>query len=181
MRRDIAGILAAIFVAGAALTGCGQEQDVKAAGNYKMQATSAAGSYTSKAYQDGVMLAHSLGKGLDGRFREQMHRGFAGERLKLTNEQFAEDSRGNTSYQYLINSEPDHNVIVHVFISQSELKNKIQDWYGGSLVETSTTRTEILSKDNTSLVYTSMGKEKGKYSKKVKAMFTGLLEHLNTP
>ncbi|WP_019910617.1 hypothetical protein [Paenibacillus sp. HW567] len=38
----------------------------------------------------------------------------------------------------------------------------------------------LINKDNTSLVYTSMGKEKGKYSKKVKNLFSGLLERLES-
>ena len=170
MKRRLAAMLAAALTAGTLLAGCSGEQD-----------KTEAGSYTTQAYQDGPMLALAQGKGLDGRFRKEMHRAFAGDQMKLTDEKFAEDNRGNTSYQYLINSQPAQNITLHVFNSQPERVSRIADWYGGKqTAETSGARTEVYSKDNTSLVYTSMGKEKGKYSKKVKNLFTGLLEHLGT-
>ncbi|MEK3699396.1 hypothetical protein NYE33_20700 [Paenibacillus sp. FSL R10-2199] len=170
MKRRLAGMLAAVLTAGTLLAGCSGEQNKKEAGSYTMQ-----------AYQDGSMLAYSQGKGLDGRFRKAMRRGFAIEQLALTDEKFTEDNRGNTSYQYLINNQPAQNITLHVFTSRPERVSRITDWYGGiELAETSGARTEVYNKDNTSLVYTSMGKEKGKYSKKVKDLFSGLLEHLGT-
>jgi hypothetical protein len=170
MKRRIAGMLAAVLTAGTLLAGCSGEQNRKEARSYTMQ-----------AYQDGSMLAYSQGKGLDGRFRKEMRRAFANEQLALTDEKFTEDNRGNTSYQYLINNQPAQNITLHVFTSRPERVSRITDWYGGmQLAETSGARTEVYNKDNTSLVYTSMGKEKGKYSKKVKDLFSGLLEHLGT-
>ncbi|KHL93429.1 hypothetical protein QW71_23625 [Paenibacillus sp. IHB B 3415] len=170
MKRRLAGMLAAVLTAGTLLAGCSAEQNKKEAGSYTMQ-----------AYQDGTMLAYSQGKGLDGRFRKAMRRAFANEQLALTDEKFTEDNRGNTSYQYLINNQPAQNITLHVFTSRPERVSRITDWYGGmQLAETSGARTEVYNKDNTSLVYTSMGKEKGKYSKKVKDLFSGLLEHLGT-
>ncbi|MEK4328167.1 hypothetical protein MKX70_20270 [Paenibacillus sp. FSL R7-0312] len=170
MKRRLAAMLATALTAGTLLAGCSGEQDKKEAG-----------SYTTQAYQDGTMLALSQGKGLDGRFRKEMHQAFAREQIKLTDEKFTEDNSGNTSYQYLINSQPAQNITLHVFSSKPERVSRIANWYGGLQVsETSGARTEIYNKDNTSLVYTSMGKEKGKYSKKVKSLFTGLLEHLGT-
>lgn len=134
-----------------------------------------------QAYQDGTMLAYSQGKGLDGRFRKEMHQVFAKEHIALTDEKFAEDNRGNTSYQYLMNSQPAQRVTLHVFSSRPERVNRITDWYGGTqLSVTAGARTEVYNKGNTSLVYTSMGKEKGKYSRKVKQLFNHLLEQLGT-
>lgn len=170
MKRRLAGMLAAVLTAGTLVAGCSGEQDQTEAGSYTMQ-----------AYQDGTMLAYSQGKGLDGRFRKAMRQAFANEQLALTDEKFTEDNRGNTSYQYLINNQPAQNITLHVFTSRPERISRITDWYGGmQLAVTSGARTEVYNKDNTSLVYTSMGKEKGKYSKKVKDLFTGILEHLGT-
>jgi hypothetical protein len=93
---------------------------------------------------------------------------------------FAEDGRGNVSYQYLIAGQPSQNVTLHVFSDPSERLRRIPKGYGTDhFTETSTTKTEIYSKSNASLVYTSMGKEKGKYSQKIKALFSGLLDRLN--
>ena len=170
MKRGLAGVLAAVLTAGTLLAGCSGKPEEKEAESYTMQ-----------AYQDGTMLAYSQGKGLDGRFRKELRQAFAREQIALTDEKFAEDNHGNTSYQYLINSQPAQNITLHVFASRPERVSRITDWYGGMQVaETSGARTEIYNKDNTSLVYTSMGKEKGKYSKKVKSLFTGILEHLGT-
>lgn len=134
-----------------------------------------------QSYQDGVMLAQSQGKGLNGRFINEMRHSFAREKIKLTHDMFAEDSRGNISYQFLMNSKPTQTITLHVFSSPQMLLNKIPSWYGKEqIAETSTTKTEIYTKANASLVYTSMGKEKGKYSKKVKSLFTGLFERMDT-
>ncbi|WNS44928.1 hypothetical protein [Paenibacillus sp. MMS20-IR301] len=164
------GMLAAILAAGALLAGCSGQREAQDAGNY-----------TTHSYQDGTLLAYSQGKGLDGRFRKELRQDFAGQQLALTDEKFTEDNHGNTSYQYLINSQPAQNITLHVFSSRPERVSRITDWYGGQpLTETSGARTEIYNKDNTSLIYTSMGKEKGKYSEKIKKLFTNLLEHLGT-
>lgn len=170
MKRRLAGMLAAALAAGMLFAGCSGEQKEAEDGSYTMQ-----------AYQDGTMLAYSQGKGLNGRFRKELRQACAREQMALTDEKFTEDNHGNTSYQYLINSQPAQNITLHVFSSRPERVSRITDWYGsGQLAETSGARTEIYNKDNTSLVYTSMGKEKGKYSKKVKNLFKEMLEHLGS-
>ncbi|MFF2014912.1 hypothetical protein [Paenibacillus sp. NPDC058177] len=169
MKRQWLQVLAVAFVLTAVLVGCSGHQIRKEADKYSM-----------KAYEDGVLRAQSQGKGLNGRFLGEMRRSFAGEGIKLTHEMFAEDSRGNVSYQYLIAGQPSQNITLHVFSNLDERKERIPEWYGSSDISvTPTTKTEIYSKYNASLVYTSMGKEKAKYSKKIKSLFTGLLERLN--
>lgn len=169
MMQRIASLLAALLVLGMVLVGCNQEQVQKEAGRYKLQ-----------SYQDGVMLAQSQGKGLNGRFINEMRHSFAREKIKLTHDMFAEDRSGNISYQFLINSKPSQTIMLHVFSSPQMLLKKMPSWYGNEQVaETKTTKTEIYTKDNASLVYTSMGKEKGKYSQKVKAIFTNLFDRMN--
>ncbi|MBT2293379.1 hypothetical protein J7E73_30660 [Paenibacillus albidus] len=168
MKCRTAGLLVAAMLYGTVAAGCSQDQVQKEAGKYTMQ-----------AYEDGVLRAQSQGKGLNGRFLTEMRQAFAEEQLKLTHERFTEDGRGTISYQYLINSKPSQTITLHVFSSPQDLTVKIPNWYGSEPVaETTTTKTEIYNKDTTSLVYTSMGKEKGKYSDKVKALFTGLLQRL---
>ncbi|OBZ18254.1 hypothetical protein A8L34_01305 [Bacillus sp. FJAT-27264] len=169
MKRQWLQVLAVAFVLTAVLAGCSGHQIRKEADKYSM-----------KAYEDGVLRAQSQGKGLNGRFLGEMRRSFAGEGIKLTHEMFAEDSRGNVSYQYLIAGQPSQNITLHVFSNLDERKERIHEWYGSSDISvTPTTKTEIYSKYNASLVYTSMGKEKARYSKKIKSLFTGLLERLN--
>ncbi|WP_307587323.1 hypothetical protein [Paenibacillus wynnii] len=171
MKRRIAGLLAAAITLGLMMTGCSNEQMQKEAGRYNMQ-----------SYQDGVLRAQSQGKGLNGRFLKQIRLAFAREQVNLTHERYSEDARGNISYQYLINSEPTQLITIHVFSSEYELLNRVPHWYGNNRVaETSTTLTEIYNKHNATLVYTSMGKNKGKYSEKVKVLFTRILDRLDFP
>lgn len=168
--QRITSLLVALITLGMVLAGCSQEQVQKEAGRYKLQ-----------SYQDGVVLAQSQGKGLNGRFINEMRHSFAREKIKLTHDMFAEDSRGNISYQFLINSKPSQTITLHVFSSPQMLLKKMPSWYGNEqIAETRTTKTEIYTKDKASLVYTSMGKEKGKYSQKVKALFTNLFERMDT-
>ncbi|KGE17379.1 hypothetical protein [Paenibacillus wynnii] len=171
MKHRIAGLLAAAITLGLMLTGCSNEQIEKEAGRYNMQTV-----------QDGVLRAQSQGKGLNGRFLKQMRLAFAREQVNLTHERYSEDARGNISYQYLINSQPTQLITIHVFSSELELLNRVPHWYGTNQVaETSTTLTEIYNKNNASLVYTSMGENKGKYSEKIKILFTRILDRLDFP
>jgi len=168
MKRRLAGLLAAALMLGVGMTGCSNEQVQKEAGRYNMQ-----------SYQDGVLRAQSQGKGLNGRFLKQMRLAFAREHVILTHERYAEDGRGNISYQYLIEGQPTQMITIHVFSSEHELYKRVPNWYGANQVaETKTTLTEIYNKNNTSFIYTSMGKDKGKYSQKIKALCTQLLNRL---
>lgn len=169
MKRHLIGWAAAATTVTVLLAGCSHEVLDKEAKKYNMQ-----------SYQDGVLRAQSQGKGLNGRFLKQMRLAFARQHIHLTHESFAEDGRGNISYQYLIESEPTQMITLHVFTSEEELLNRIPSWYGRSQVaETATTKTEIYNNHNASLVYTSMGNDKGKYSRQVEALFAGLLERLD--
>lgn len=169
MNKQLLRIISIVVTIAIVLTGCGHAQVQKEADKYSM-----------KAYADGVLRAQAQGKGLNGRFLGEMRRSFAGQGIKLTHEMFAEDGRGNVSYQYIIAGKPAHNVTLHVFSDQAERENRIKSWYGDQgPAETPTTKTEIYSKANAALVYTSMGKEKGKYSKKVKSLFRGLLDRIS--
>lgn len=163
-------IVAAVILLGMVMTGCSDDQVQKEVGRYNMQTV-----------QEGVLRAQSQGKGLNGRFLKQMRLAFARDHVNLTHEKYTEDGRGNISYQYLINSQPTQMITIHVFSSEQELMNRVPHWYGTLRVaETSTTLTEIYNKNNTSLIYTSMGKNKGKYSQKVKAIFSGILDRLDS-
>jgi len=171
MKRRIAGLLAAAMTLGMIMMGCSEDQVQKEAGRYSMQSS-----------QEGVLRAQSQGKGLNGRFLKQMRLAFAREHVNLTHERYSEDTRGNISYQYLIEGEPTQLITIHVFSSENELLNRVPKWYGTNQVsETSTTLTEIYNKNNASLVYTSIGKDKGKYSQQVRALFTDLLNRLDFP
>jgi len=171
MKIRTAGLLAAAMAFGISITGCNHDLAQKEAGRYTMQ-----------SYQDGVLRSQSQGKGLNGRFLGEMRRSFAKENIKLTHERFAEDGRGNVTYQYLVNGKPSQSITLHVFSSEYERMNRIPHWYGPDRVtETSTVRTEIYNNRNASMVYTSMGKEKGGYSPQINALCTRLLESLNKP
>ncbi|MEK4058805.1 MULTISPECIES: hypothetical protein [Paenibacillus] len=65
------------------------------------------------------------------------------------------------------------------FTIRAELRGNTPDVYGAVAPgETSVTESETGNKAGIPIVYTSMDKERGKYSKKVKAFFNGLWGHM---
>ncbi|WP_379126739.1 hypothetical protein [Paenibacillus sp. sgz500958] len=171
MNRRMAGILAASLVLGMALTGCTRDQAQGGAGNYKI-----------KTYQDGAQHVLSQGKGINVRVLNDIRRSFAREQMRLTNEGYAEDGRGNVTYQYTIENKPSQCITIHAFTSRHELLNRMPHWYGqNKVVATPTSRVEIYNGRNASIVYTSIGRDKGKYSDQIKAMSPRLLDELNLP
>jgi hypothetical protein len=168
MKRYTGWLVGAVLMGTLIISGCSSEEVQPEAGKYNIQ-----------ALPDGVLRAQSQGKGVDVQVLRDMRQSFARENMLLTHERYAEDARGNVSYQYLINNQPSQQITLHVFSSEQELINRVPHWYRGNQVVTSTNRTEVYNNHNTSLVYTSMGKEKGKYSPQIKVLFTSILRRLD--
>lgn len=136
--------------------------------------------YNMESYKDGNIRAKSQGKGLNGQFLSEMKKSFEGQHILLTNEAYTVDTRGNINYTYLINSDPANYITMYVFKSEQERMSRIEHLYGNnSVVETPATRTEIYSLEGTSLVYTSAGKDKGRYDEEVKQVFNSLLNRVD--
>jgi len=168
MKRYLGWLICAGLMGTIIITGCSSDEVQPEAGKYNIQ-----------SLPDGVLRAQSQGKGVDVQILRNMRQAFARENIMLTHEKYAEDARGNVSYQYLINNQSSQQVTLHVFSSEQELINRVPHWYRGNRVVTSTNQTEVYNSHNTSLVYTSMGKEKGKYSPQIKALFTSILRRLD--
>ncbi|HEY2492651.1 MAG TPA: hypothetical protein VGI33_07055 [Paenibacillus sp.] len=136
--------------------------------------------YNMKSNKEGNIRAKSQGKGLNGQFLTEMKRSFEDQHLLLTNEAYTVDTRGNINYSYLINGDPENYITMYVFTSEQERMTRIEHLYGNnSVVETPATLTEIYSLEGTSLVYTSAGKEKGRYDQEVRQVFNTLLNRVD--
>lgn len=168
MNKRVAGVLAGVLVT-AAMAGCDSHEVVKK--ETKL--------YNMQSYSEGNLRAQSQGKGLNGKFLKEMQIQFGHEGVPLTHEMYAEDGRGNISYMYMIAGNPLQYITLHVFSNEAERIERIHNWYGDQkLIDTPRSRTVIYNYSTASLIYTSSGKEKGKYDPEVKKVFNSLIDRM---
>lgn len=169
MKKRVAGFLACALLL-TATVGCNTHEVVKK--ETKL--------YNMNSYSEGNFRAQSQGKGLNGKFLNQLQLSFGEQRVPLTHEMYAEDGRGNISYMYMIGGNPLQYITLHVFTNERERIERIHNWYGDqSMIDTPKSRTVIYNHDTASLIYTSSGKEKGKYDEEVKRVFNSLLDRMD--
>ncbi|GAB6989003.1 hypothetical protein [Paenibacillus pini] len=168
MKKQVAGILACALLA--ATVGCSKHNVInKETKLYNMQ-----------SFDEGNIRAKSQGKGLNGKFLNELQLTFGSLHIPLTHQMYSEDGRGNISYMYMINGNPAQYISLHVFTNEQERVNRIHNWYGDqNVIDTQNSRTVIYNHHRASLVYTSSGKEKGKYDEQVKQVFNSLLDRLD--
>ncbi|MGF7050493.1 hypothetical protein J2T13_005042 [Paenibacillus sp. DS2015] len=136
--------------------------------------------YNMESNKEGNIRAKSQGKGLNGPFLNEMKRSFEEQHILLTHEAYTVDPNGNIQYVYLINGNPENYISMYVFKNEQERMMRMEHLYGNnSVVATPTTRTEIYSLEGTALVYTSAGKDKGRYDEEVSHIFSTLLNRVN--
>ena len=78
--------------------------------------------YNMRAYEEGSREARISGRGLNGKFLEDLQASFNQVGMPLTNETYAEDNVGNITYQYRINYDASQFITVYVYQDQAGRK-----------------------------------------------------------
>ncbi|MDR9854632.1 hypothetical protein RJP21_13540 [Paenibacillus sp. VCA1] len=168
MNKRLAWLLACVLLA--ATVGCDKHTVIKK--EVKL--------YNFDSYSEGNIRAQTQGSGLNGQLLNNLQLAFGEKNIPLTHHTYAEDGRGNISYMYYIGGNPQQYIKLHVFTDEKERIRRIENWYGDQKrVETPTSRTLIYGHDKVALIYTSSGKNKGKYETEVHEIFNSLIQRMH--
>lgn len=134
--------------------------------------------YNMQAYEDGVRESQMSGRGLNGRFLDDLQMAFMQENLRLTNETYVEDNVGNMTYQYRINNDASQLITVHIYQDEASRERAIHELYGGEGDHRSAGMHNLVISDrDASIVYTSTGDKTDQYTEQVEKIATSILAY----
>ncbi|ANA83085.1 hypothetical protein C7121_17695 [Paenibacillus glucanolyticus] len=133
--------------------------------------------YNMKAYEEGSREARISGRGMNGKFLEELQASFSKVKMPLTNETYAEDEIGNITYQYRINYDASQFITVYVYQDQAAREKGIKEIFGVTEGDANVAggHNLIISDKETSIVYTSTGDKTDNYYSQVKKIAPALL------
>ncbi|GAB6931409.1 hypothetical protein JCM10914A_53920 [Paenibacillus sp. JCM 10914] len=133
--------------------------------------------YNMKAYEEGAREARNSGRGLNGKFLENLQQSFRDADIRLTNESYTEDNIGNITYQYRINYDASQFITVFVYQDQGYREQGMKEIYGVTEGDANSAggHNLIISHGETAIVYSSTGDKTDNYYDQVKKIVPELL------
>lgn len=133
--------------------------------------------YNMRAYEEGSREARISGRGLNGRFLEDLQASFDKAKMPLTNETYVEDNVGNMTYQYRINYDASQFITVYIYQNQAAREKGMTEIFGVTEGDANAAggHNLIISDNETSIVYTSTGDKTDNYYEQVKKIAPSLL------
>ncbi|SEK30316.1 hypothetical protein SAMN04488688_101410 [Paenibacillus sp. cl141a] len=133
--------------------------------------------YNMRAYEEGSREARISGRGMNGKFLEDLQASFNQAGMPLTNETYAEDNVGNITYQYRINYDASQFITVYVYQNQAAREKGLKEIYGVTEGDANAAggHNLIISDKETSIVYSSTGDKTDNYYDQVKKIAPSLL------
>ncbi|WP_230202541.1 hypothetical protein [Paenibacillus ihumii] len=136
-----------------------------------------------RTYQKGNQRQAVQGKTLNKALLYNLVAESAKRGIRLTKETYAETLDGTISYNYLINSDPRHFVIVYVYPSEEKRVREMAEIYGtgGIRVKAANQPAVIAARGRTVFVYGSNGMRNQVYTDHMRAVFEDLLDRIANP
>ncbi|MEK3734662.1 MULTISPECIES: hypothetical protein [Paenibacillus] len=142
----------------------------------KQVAKEEARKYNMQAYEEGTRESQMTGRGLNGRFLEDLQMAFREQNMRLTNENYVEDEVGNMTYQYRINNDSSQLITVHVYQDEASRERGIEELYGGEGDhQNAGMHNLVISDRDAAIVYTSTGDKTDQYTEQVKSIAETIL------
>jgi hypothetical protein len=133
--------------------------------------------YNMKSYQEGSDRQLVRGTTLNGSLLNSLQAECANRGIRLTHETYAEALDGGISYNYFINGDARHFLILNVYPSEQERVREISEIYGPGTAKDEAYLIE--TKGKVALVYASSGQKKSQYSDELKNVFQQVLQQIN--
>ncbi|GAA0134244.1 hypothetical protein YSY43_10840 [Paenibacillus sp. YSY-4.3] len=136
-----------------------------------------------RTYQKGNQRQATQGKTLNKALLHNLVNESAKHGIRLTKETYAETLDGTITYNYLIDSDPRHFVIVYVYPSEEKRIREMAEIYGtGNIrVKSANQPAVIATRGKTAFVYGSNGMMNHAYTENMRAVFEELLNRMANP
>jgi len=133
--------------------------------------------YNMKSYQEGSDRQLVSGTTLNGSLLKSLQAECANRGIRLTHETYAEGLDGGISYNYYINGDASHFLILNVYSSEQDRIREISEVYGAGNAKDEAYVIETRGK--VALIYASSGQKKSEYSAELKNVFRQVLQQIN--
>lgn len=132
--------------------------------------------YNMKSYQEGNERQLIHGTTLNSSLLKTLRAECADRGIKLTHETYAEALDGGISYNYYINGDARHFLILNVYPSEQDRISEIAEIYGEGAAKNEAN--VIATRGKVALIYASSGQKKNQYTADLEDVFQQVLQQI---